>query len=101
MERQMYPEKVLPRGEERNRGLTEQEARRRLARDGYNQMQEKKPKSPLVTFVEQLKDPLIYILVVAAVISTMLGEISDAVIIVLVVLVNAKKKKAEKSAAEE
>ena len=89
MERQMYPEKVLPRGEERNRGLTEQEARRRLARDGYNQMQEKKPKSPLVTFVEQLKDPLIYILVVAAVISTMLGEISDAVIIVVVVLVNA------------
>lgn len=102
MERQMYPEKMVPKGEERSRGLTEQEARRRLARDGYNQMQEKKPKSPLVTFIEQLKDPLIYILVVAAIISIMLQEISDAVIIVVVVLVNAtvgmiQEGKAEKA----
>ncbi|MBQ7933206.1 MAG: cation-translocating P-type ATPase [Lachnospiraceae bacterium] len=102
MERQMYPEKMVPKGEERSRGLTEQEARRRLARDGYNQMQEKKPKSPLVTFMQQLQDPLIYILVVAAIISIMLQEISDAVIIVVVVLVNAtvgmiQEGKAEKA----
>ena len=40
-------------------------------------------------FLEQLKDPLIYILLIAAVVSVFLGELSDAVIIGTVVVVNA------------
>lgn len=91
------------RQEDRNyTGLTENEAARRLRAQGYNQMQEKKPKSPAAVFWEQLKDPLIYILVIAAGVSLALGEISDAVIIVVVVLVNAtvgmiQEGKAEKA----
>lgn len=70
-------------------GLTEKEARERLAIDGPNCISEHRGKSWLVTFLEQLRDPLIYVLAVAAVISLMLREYSDAAIIVAVVLLNA------------
>ncbi len=85
-----------------DRGLTEREAAARLREQGYNQMQEKKPKSMAAVFLQQLQDPLIYILAAAAVISLLLREISDAVIIAVVVLVNAtvgmiQEGKAEKA----
>ncbi len=89
-------------GRENYNGLTEREAAIRLQARGYNQMREKPPKSPIMVFLEQLKDPLIYILAIAAVISVLLGEYSDAVIILVVVLVNAivgmiQEGKAEKA----
>ena len=70
-------------------GLTEQEAAKRLARDGRNELQKKGKRNVLLIFLDQLKDPLIYVLVAAAVISALLGEYSDAGIIVAVVLLNA------------
>ena len=41
------------------------------------------------TFLEQLNDPLIFILFIAAAISMLLGEVSDTAIILAVILVNA------------
>ena len=52
-------------------------------------MRAARKKTKIQLFLEQLKDPLIYILLIAAVVSILLGEVSDALIIGTVVLVNA------------
>ena len=52
-------------------------------------MKAARKKTKIQLFLEQLKDPLIYILLIAAVVSVFLGELSDAVIIGTVVVVNA------------
>jgi len=70
-------------------GLTMREAGERLMRDGRNEMKEQRKKTPIESFLEQLNDPLIYVLIVAAVVSVLLKEISDAVIIGVVVVMNA------------
>ena len=71
------------------KGLTEGEAFRRLQQNGRNEMKAARKKTKIQLFLEQLKDPLIYILLIAAVVSILMGEVSDAVIIGTVVLVNA------------
>lgn len=70
-------------------GLTEGEAFRRLQKNGKNEMKGAKKKTALETFWEQLNDPLIYVLMVAAGVSVFLKEYSDSVIIGVVVLINA------------
>ena len=70
-------------------GLTEEEASRRSQIYGKNELQEEKKKTLFQSFLEQLNDPLIYVLFVAAVVSILLKEISDAIIILVVVLMNA------------
>ncbi|NLY71300.1 MAG: calcium-translocating P-type ATPase, PMCA-type [Clostridiales bacterium] len=84
------------------KGLSSQEAQRRLAEYGPNEFEEKKPKTKLQMFLSQLHDPMIYILFIAVAISLFLKEIGDAVIIVAVILLNAvigmvQESKAEKS----
>lgn len=71
------------------KGLSQKEAAMRLGQYGKNQLQEKKEKSKAALFLEQLNDPLIFILFVATAVSLFLGEIGDAGIIVTVILVNA------------
>ena len=86
----------------RQRGLSASEVQRRLEEHGPNAFEEKKPKTLLQMFLSQLRDPMIYILMGAVVISAALGEFSDAFIIVAVILLNAvvgvvQESKAEKS----
>lgn len=71
------------------RGLSEKEALARLRRDGKNEMKSSRKKTVVESFLEQLNDPLIYVLIGAAAVSVFLKEISDAVIIGIVVFVNA------------
>lgn len=71
------------------RGLSEAEAVRRLAEYGANAMKEPRKKTAAENFIEQLNDPLIYVLLAAALISVLLKEVSDAFIIGVVVVVNA------------
>ena len=83
-------------------GLSSTEAQERLAKYGPNAFQEKKPKTKLQMFLSQLRDPMIYILFGAVVISLFLKEFSDSVIILAVILLNAvigmvQESKAEKS----
>lgn len=70
-------------------GLSETEAAKRLSNDGRNELKEGRKKSALAAFLEQLNDPLICVLLVAAFVSFLLREVSDAVIIGVVILVNA------------
>ncbi len=56
---------------------------------GQNILEEAHKKTALTRFLEQLNDPLIFILFIAAAISMLLKEFSDTVIIIAVILVNA------------
>ncbi len=71
------------------KGLTDAEAKKRLAVNGRNEMKAPRKKTAIESFVEQLNDPLIYVLIAAAAISIFLHEMNDAVIIGVVVCVNA------------
>ncbi|MCM1188834.1 MAG: cation-translocating P-type ATPase [bacterium] len=70
-------------------GLSAAEASRRLGLYGKNEMKEARKKTAAESFLEQLNDPLIYVLLAAAAVSVFLGEISDAAIIGVVVILNA------------
>jgi Ca2+-transporting ATPase len=70
-------------------GLSEAEAKRRLEQYGLNKLKGKPKKSILSLFLSQLKDMLIYVLVAAAVITMVIGEYTDSIIILLVIILNA------------
>ncbi len=72
------------------RGLGEDEAKRRLAQFGPNELVEKEKTSPLMLFLEQFKNFLIIILLVAAIVSGVLalagqGDMLDPILIVIIV----------------
>ncbi len=71
------------------KGLTEQEAEKRLEETGPNRLKAKKRKSILQLFLAQLRDWLIYVLFAAVVITLFMGEYIDAVIILMVIMLNA------------
>lgn len=71
------------------RGLDGAEAASRLSQYGKNKLKEKKEKTKIALFLEQLNDPLIFILFVATAVSMLLGEMGDAAIIITVIVVNA------------
>ena len=83
-------------------GLTSEEARARLEKYGPNKLKGKPKKSLLSLFFGQLKDMLIYVLLAASVITVLIGEYVDAIIILCVVVLNAvigvvQEHKAEKA----
>ena len=103
---QTYFDKTVPQTLEQVKatanGLTAQEAARRLEEHGPNQLAEGKKKSPLVVFLEQFKDLLVFILAVAAVISMVSGNVESTLVIFAVLIMNAvlgtvQYLKAEKS----
>ena len=73
----------------RETGLSEGEAKARLGQYGPNQLKEQKKKGIAALFIEQLCDPLIYILMAAIAISLFLGEAGDAALIAAVILLNS------------
>ena len=88
-------------------GLTDEDVKQRREKYGLNQLKEKKKKSMLKRFLDQFKDFSIIILIIAAIVSGVVGVaegegITDTIIILIVVLVNAiigvtQESKAEKS----
>lgn len=70
-------------------GLSTEEAQRRAAAEGPNQLTQKPPKTPLELIWEQLAQPLVLILLGAVVLTAAVGEWIDAVVILGVVIVNA------------
>jgi Ca2+-transporting ATPase len=70
-------------------GLARGEAAARNKEHGFNLLPEKAPESWMVIFLRQIKSPLIYLLLVCAVIIYYLRESTDAYIILAVLLVNA------------
>lgn len=85
-----------------DKGLSKEEAKARLERNGKNILEEGKKKNIFKIFLSQLNDSMIYILMAAIVISLFLGETSDAIIILAVILLNSiigtvQEAKAEKA----
>ncbi len=70
-------------------GLSEEEAQKRSHDWGPNQLPEPEPDTLLQIFLRQFKSPLIYLLLVAAVIVLLLGEYVDGGIILFVLIFNA------------
>ena len=70
-------------------GLSPSEVQSRQEKYGPNQLQGKKKKTVFQLFIAQLKDWLIYVLMAAVIITALMGEYVDAVIIVLVIIINA------------
>jgi Ca2+-transporting ATPase len=70
----------------RREGLTQAEAERRLSEYGANELSEKKKISPWIIFLEQFKNFLIIILLVAVALSAVMGEVADAIVIFAIVI---------------
>lgn len=70
-------------------GLPTEEAQNRLEKYGSNELKEKEKVSLLTKIMNQLKDFLVLILIGASIVSGIVGEISDAIVIVAIVIVNA------------
>src|SRR5690554_886236 len=70
-------------------GLSEEEAQKRLNQYGHNKLQTHKRKSIFMMFVSQLQDALIYVLMGATLITMLMGEYVDGIIIMAVIFINA------------
>ncbi|MEG0308101.1 MAG: HAD-IC family P-type ATPase, partial [Clostridium sp.] len=82
-------------------GLTTTQVEEMKAKYGLNKLASKKRKTKVQLFFAQLNDILIYILIVAAILSVVVGkEFSDAIIIGIVILVNATVGMIQESKAE-
>lgn len=73
----------------REEGLTAEEAKERFKRYGANELQSDRRKNVLLVFLEQFKDFLVVILILAAVVSAFLGDGESAVVILAVITINA------------
>jgi Ca2+-transporting ATPase len=70
-------------------GLTSEEAERRLRKYGPNQLEKKKGISPIKIFLYQFNDFITWILIVATLISGLMGEKADAITILIIIIMNA------------
>jgi Ca2+-transporting ATPase len=84
-----------------SKGLDDKEAAKRLERHGYNEIEQKKRKTISQMYIDQFKDFMIIILIIAAVISGLLGELTDAVVILMIVILNAVLGVVQENKAEE
>ena len=96
-------EEVLKQlGANEQQGLTSKAAKEKLAQVGPNALVEGKKKSVVEVFLEQFKDLMVIILIVAAVISAFTGNLESTAVIIVVLILNAilgtvQHVKAEKS----
>ncbi|HZJ57093.1 MAG TPA: calcium-translocating P-type ATPase, PMCA-type, partial [Clostridia bacterium] len=84
-----------------DQGLSEQESARRLEKYGSNELEHKGRKSIWGMLVEQFKDFMVIILIIAAAVSGILGETTDAIIILIIVGLNAILGVVQENKAEE
>ena len=85
-----------------SKGLTADEAEQRLKKLGANALTEEKKESLLQKFLNQFKDFMVLILIAASLVSGLLGELADSIIIIAIVIINAglgvyQEGKAEKA----
>lgn len=71
------------------KGLVPNEAQKRLDEYGRNELKEKKKKTSVMIFIEQFSDFMILVLIAAAIISGIIGEISDTIAIIVIIVLNA------------
>ena len=70
------------------KGLSNEEATRRIKLYGKNVITEKKRISPFLIFLSQFNDFIVWVLIAATIISGLMGETSDAITIIIIILIN-------------
>lgn len=80
---------VMKACETSENGLSHEEIIKRHQQFGYNILDEKKKENPFMIFLKQFQDLLVIILIIAAIISGMSGQIESTIVIVSVIIVNA------------
>jgi Ca2+-transporting ATPase len=86
---QLTTEEALQGLDSRRSGLAEEEAKTRSLEYGPNELQRRKKTPPVFAFLRQFLSPLIYVLLIAAVISLIVEHYIDAGVILGVLLINA------------
>lgn len=69
-------------------GLNEKEASIRLEKYDFNEIESKKKKTIIGMIIEQLKDRMILILLLASILSFLLGEYAEGVVILIIIFIN-------------
>lgn len=95
-------EEIYQALETTEKGLTDAEAEKRLEQYGYNELRQKSARTIWQMLWTQIMDPMIFILIGAALFSIVLNELAEAMVIVAIVILNAiigiwQEKKAESS----
>ncbi|MCK4433042.1 MAG: ATPase, partial [Methanomicrobia archaeon] len=93
---------VLKELQTTDRGLTQKEAEERIKRYGFNEIEEEKKISILPIFLSQFKDFLMIILMLAIIVSFLIGETADAIVISIILIASGalgffQEYRAEKS----
>lgn len=70
-------------------GLNEKEVTKRIEKYGYNEIEAKKPKTILEMVIDGLKDKMILILLLASILSFILGEVAEGVVILIIIFINS------------
>ena len=70
------------------RGLTEEEAKKRVSKYGHNQIEEEEPINKLAILLEQIKNPIVYIIIITALITLIFQKYTDTIVIGIVILFN-------------
>lgn len=83
-------------------GISQTEAEKRLEYYGPNSIKEEKEVSPIILFLKQFKSGLVYVLLVAMIISFIFGKVIDVYVILAIIIINAilgfvQEHKAEKA----
>ncbi|MCI6692695.1 MULTISPECIES: calcium-translocating P-type ATPase, SERCA-type [unclassified Clostridium] len=74
---------------EMSMGLSTKEAEKRQKNYGLNEISHKKKSSPIVIFLSQFNDFIVWVLIAATIISGLMGDMADAITILIIVVVNA------------
>ncbi len=70
-------------------GLTTADANGRLIQNGKNELVEGEKRKPFDIILDQMKEPMVIVLIIAAIVSGLLGEFIDVTVILLIVILNA------------
>lgn len=81
--------KVLKKLNGSLKGLSREEAARRLEKFGYNELKERERVTPLEIFINQFRDVFVIMLLIATAISFVIGEVIDALTIAAIVVLNS------------
>ncbi|MFF5262346.1 cation-translocating P-type ATPase [Actinomadura viridis] len=98
--RRTYAQVAEDLGTDSERGLASGEAAARLEREGPNTLPAARRRGPLARFLLQFHSPLIYVLLVSAAVTALLGDRVDAAVIMGVVVANALVGFAQEARAE-
>ena len=72
-----------------NTGLSREEVNKRLAKYGPNELKEKEGEGFLAKILHQFTDFLVLILIGASIVSILVGEVKDSIVIIAIVIINA------------